>query len=94
MVQYDIAWNFQKRVKPWDTSTHMKLFPASKKLIIFEIDLLGDLVRPKSGNGNLLVIPDRFTTLERTIKLKKIAMTTVAVHLYIIWFSYAYPRRW
>lgn len=72
----------------------MNLFPANDLLEFVKINILGELIFTKSGNRFLLVIPDRFTKLTRTIPLKCITENAVAHAFVHHWVSSTnYQRR-
>ena len=67
-------------------------FPATKPLVSFCIDILGQLTKSKRKYIFLLVITDRFTKLTRVVPLRKITACNVAVAFVEHWvFSYVPP---
>ena len=82
----------KNRIKLRKHATPMKLFPASAPLDSVYIDILGDLIRTKSGHHFLLVITDRFSKLVRTIPLRNITADAVAQAFIRDWvFVYGPP---
>ena len=69
----------KNRLKLRKRTNPLKLFPATKPLASFCIDILGPLTKPKRGYVFLLVITDRFTKLTRVVPLRKITAYNVAV---------------
>ena len=68
----------RNRIKLRKNRKKMTIFTAISPLECVSIDILGELIRSKRKNRDLLVITDRFTKRVRTVPMKKISSTGVA----------------
>lgn len=79
-------------VELWKFWTKLTFLRARAPLTYIATDILGEVVRPKRGYRDLLVITDRFSKSVRTVPVKRITVAAVARAFVFHWvFIYIPP---